>query len=211
MNTYTTYSSKVLDLDFVEQKDISLEDIAHSLAYQCRFNGHTKRFYSVAEHSIVLHALVQAESGVQNLERSMAALLHDAGECYTGDITQPVRDFLYVSDAREKRILEAIFGAFEISYKALDESLLAMDEDLCTVEGYVLIGGMHWSRAYHNLLRRNPEFANKAREILVGHTDVLWEKPSYVERHFSRLLVAEWNEAATIWAKLETPNVEPAE
>lgn len=35
-------------------EDICIADIAHSLSMQCRYNGHTKLFYSVAQHSAVM-------------------------------------------------------------------------------------------------------------------------------------------------------------
>ena len=38
--------------------DVAIEDIAHGLAYQCRFNGQTSAFYSVAQHSLIVAALV---------------------------------------------------------------------------------------------------------------------------------------------------------
>ena len=38
--------------------DVAIEDIAHGLAFQCRFNGQTQHFYSVAQHSLMVAALV---------------------------------------------------------------------------------------------------------------------------------------------------------
>lgn len=211
MNTYTTHSGQVLDLNFIKHNDVRIKDIAHSLSFQCRFNGHTKRFYSVAEHSLVLRDLVQEESGIQNLNRRMAAILHDAAECYLGDITKPVRDRFYIGESIEDQILENIFDAFEVPFSSLDEELKAMDNDLCIVEGFFLIGGMYWSRAYYDLVKRNYIFATRARDILISHNGTMWEEPSHIAEHFKNVLEEEWKNFSILSATLEAPNVEPAE
>ena len=211
MNVYTTYSSQVLDLDFIKTKDINIKDIAHSLSFQCRFNGHTERFYSVAEHSIILRDLVVEGSVVQNLNRRMAALLHDSAECYLGDITEPAKGRLCVGDYIEEQILGVIFEAFGVPFSSFDEELKAMDSDLCIVEGFLLIGGMYWSKAYYELVKRNPIFAIHARDRIVSHDGAMWEEPSYVAKYFQNFLEEEWKNFSTLSETLEAPDVEPAE
>lgn len=211
MNTYTTHSGQVLDLDFIKLENVSIEDIAHSLSFQCRFNGHTNRFYSVAEHSLVLCDLVQEESGIQNLNRRIAAMLHDAAECYLGDITKPAKERLFIGEAVEGQILRVIFEAFGIPFSSFDEELKAMDSDLCIMEGFFLIGGMYWSRAYYDLVKRNPIFVSKVKDILAKHDGEMWKDPSHVASFFGRALEEEWKNFSTICESLEAPNVEPAE
>lgn len=211
MNIYTTHSGKVLDLDFIKPEDVSIEDIVHSLSFQCRFNGHTRRFYSVAEHSLVLRDLVREESGIQNLKRRIAAMLHDAAECYLGDITKPVRERLYVWREPEEQILKAVFYSFGVPFSSFDEELKAMDSDLCIVEGFFLIGEMYWSRAYYDLVKRNPIFVRRAKDILSQHNGEMWKEPSHVANYFGRVLEEEWKNFSTICESLEAPSVEPAE
>lgn len=211
MNIYTTHSGQVLNLDFIKPENVSIEDIAHSLSFQCRFNGHTKRFYSVAEHSLVLRDLVQEESGIQNLNRRMAAMLHDAAECYLGDITKPVREHLLISSSHEDQILRTIFDSFGVPFSSFDEELKAMDSDLCIVEGFFLIGGMYWSRAYYDLVKRNPMFVSRVEDILARHNGYMWEEPSHVANYFGSTLKKEWKNFSTICEPLEALNVEPAE
>lgn len=210
MNIYTTHSGQMLNLDFIKPENVSIEDIAHSLSFQCRFNGHTKRFYSVAEHSLVLCDLVREESGIQNLNRRMAAILHDAAECYLGDIAEPAKDRLCIGEYIEEQILKTIFEAFGVPFSSFDEELKAMDSDLCIMEGFFLIGGMHWNKAYYDLVKRNPVFVNRVRDILAQHNGEMWKDPSHVAGYFGRALENEWKNFSTILEVLEEPNVELA-
>lgn len=74
---------------------IRITDIAHSLANLCRFNGSTKRFYSVAEHSVLVYDRMCEEFGPDYGPPSPAwrlyALFHDAHESYLGDVIRPIK------------------------------------------------------------------------------------------------------------------------
>ena len=68
--------------------DVYLPDIAHALAHTCRYGGHARKFYSVAEHSVLLANLfiVRGDPALATW-----ALLHDAAEAYFGDVIRPVK------------------------------------------------------------------------------------------------------------------------
>lgn len=73
-------------------EDVAIEDIAHSLAMQCRFTGHTSVFYSVAEHSVHVATVAASLAGVSGSRLVMlAGLLHDASEAYLIDVARPVK------------------------------------------------------------------------------------------------------------------------
>ena len=88
---------------------VAIEDIAHGLAYQCRFNGQTCEFYSVAQHSLVVASLVTPEL-------RLAALLHDAAEAYLGDMVKPLKVLLPEFGAIEDKVTLLIGQAFGVDF-----------------------------------------------------------------------------------------------
>src|SRR6201989_2979263 len=68
---------------------IDAGDIARALANQCRFGGHCRVFYSVAQHAVIVSELVEQRGG--DAEDVFAALMHDAAEAYLGDMPHPLK------------------------------------------------------------------------------------------------------------------------
>lgn len=86
-----TYSGEYIDVVQIKPEQIFIEDIAISLSRICRFGNYTKRFYSVAEHSIWCY-----NKGVElypdDTALHLRLLLHDAHEAYLGDWVTPMVD-----------------------------------------------------------------------------------------------------------------------
>jgi len=128
-----TLSGRKFDILTPKAQDVFLSDIACSLARQARFNGHTRFFYSVGQHSC-LGAQVAPTNKV-----ALQMLLHDATEAYIGDLVSPVKALLPDFELIESRIHNAICEAFDIEFplpkiiKEIDKRLLATEvRDLIT-------------------------------------------------------------------------------
>ena len=93
---------------------IDLIDIAHSLSLTCRFTGHCKEFYSVAEHSVRLSQLVPEPL-------KPAALMHDASEAYMSDLSRPIKVQMPDYIEYEDTLLRLIFAKFNILQHFLHE------------------------------------------------------------------------------------------
>jgi hypothetical protein len=79
-------SGIAVDLRNFKPSMVSIDDIARGLGQTCRFNGQVRHRFSVIEHSLIGAALADTP------ELSLEALLHDAGEAYTGDIILPMKE-----------------------------------------------------------------------------------------------------------------------
>lgn len=93
--------------------DIDIKDIAHALSHECRYGGHCRKFYSVAEHSYWVSALVPRE-------HAFVALLHDAPEAYIKDIPRPIKRSLPDYRALEDLNWGAIAAKFSLPIELPD-------------------------------------------------------------------------------------------
>lgn len=78
----------------------SVIDIAHALGNQCRFTGHSKKFYSVAEHSVLVSHIMR----YLNLGDPFEGLIHDGTEAYLSDISAPWKILLPDYKAMESKL-----------------------------------------------------------------------------------------------------------
>src|ERR1700743_459210 len=85
---------------------ISIIDIAHALSNQCRYSGHVRFFYSVAQHCCLLAQWLEANGG--SALDCLQILMHDAPEGYLVDIPRPVKQYMPEYRVWDHRINEAI-------------------------------------------------------------------------------------------------------
>ena len=115
---------------------IHIEDIAHSLSMQCRWTGHTKFHYSVAQHSWYASYLVGEDWRANGREMALTALLHDASEAYLGDMNRPLKHYTPAGAAYreiEESVERVIYEKFGLSYP-MPEVVDAADTQMLYVE-----------------------------------------------------------------------------
>lgn len=125
---------------------IDIEDIAHSLSSICRYGGHSNRFYSVAEHSVLVAEYLLATWCDRKL--ALAGLLHDAAEAYMGDIPRPIKyrpEFAFYREA-EARLDAMIFERFGLAEFIGDAQVKFADDSILADEAEEFMGnpGKAW-------------------------------------------------------------------
>lgn len=90
-------------------KDIDIIDVAHALAMKCRFSGHTRHFYSVAQHSYLASKILPPGD-------EKWGLLHDASEAYLPDVARPVKKELVGFREIEDRLMQAVAERFGLGW-----------------------------------------------------------------------------------------------
>ena len=121
MQTYTGRVFWPLD---PRAEDVDIIDIAHALSNLCRYGGHSKIFYSVAHHSVLVSQIVPRED-------ALWGLMHDAAEAYVIDLIRPIK---HSAGARwyrevEARVMVAVCDRFGLPIQqpaSVDEADLVM-------------------------------------------------------------------------------------
>ncbi len=122
-------SGRRLDLLDPSPLDIEIEDIAHGLARVARWNGQTEGDYpfSVAQHSLVVVAILMRTTPALSASERLAALLHDAPEYVVGDMISPFKAVIGGDyKAVELRLLSAIHRRFGLPATLADRLTAAI-------------------------------------------------------------------------------------
>ena len=123
MSTIQVIGGGLFDVMNPDSGAIEMDDIAHALGMICRFNGHTLRFYSVAEHCVHMSFQVPEEFALH-------ALLHDAAEAYVSDLARPIKETLPDFEEIEAQVLESIYKALGLVYPDANAWRVIKEADL---------------------------------------------------------------------------------
>ena len=147
-----TYTGIIFDLMNPNPDLIVLEDIAHGLAFNCRWNGATKSYYSIAEHSLNMCTKVKSKL-------KLTVLFHDAEEAYWGDMIKPLKEIIKLTSpdilVKMDTLRDMIFDKFHIkklNYKNADWIELVWEFENLILHNN--INTMNPYRAEENWLRR---------------------------------------------------------
>ena len=127
---------------YIARPEFDIADIAHALAHQCRYTGHTKQFYSIAEHAILVSRITED----LGLGDPFEALMHDGAEAYLSDISSPWKALLPDYKKLEARI-EGPLREWAGVPTVLSEGIKRADWLALFIEARRLIpsGGQEWS------------------------------------------------------------------
>lgn len=140
---FQTFTGKRFDLPIPSQDQICIRDIAHSLSLISRYNGHCRWFFSVAQHSCLVHDIaaekVESENLPQNpLNLPLQGLLHDAAEAYFSDIPTPIKRMFPKLQKYEDNILKVVFRKF-FGYDTYCATIDEIDKRMLATEKRVLM------------------------------------------------------------------------
>lgn len=101
-----------------QEDQVDPRDVAHALALKCRYTGHCDRFYSVAEHSVLMCDVMFYRNA--SLVDQRWALMHDASEAYLPDVAGPIKRYLPGFCNLEDRVLRVIGQRFDLPWPKND-------------------------------------------------------------------------------------------
>ena len=139
-------SGRRLDLLDPSPLDIEIADIAHGLARVARWNGQTggAHIFSVAQHTLLVEAVLRQQKPRIDARFRLAAMLHDAPEYVIGDMISPFKAVLGGDyKAVEKRLLAAIhirFGLTPVLPDDVTQAIKAADRGAAYLEATELAG-----------------------------------------------------------------------
>jgi 5'-deoxynucleotidase YfbR-like HD superfamily hydrolase len=139
--TIETYSGKWFDILEPRPEQIDIESIAHALSLTCRFTGHVRYHYSVAQHSLIGSLIIPRRFALE-------FLLHDASEAYIGDMSRPLKHCTPAGKAY-REVEAVISGMIRFKYNLPSEQTRIIheyDNMMLYAEKEQLMGSLEWTK-----------------------------------------------------------------
>ena len=128
-------------------EDVDPVDVAHALALKCRYTGHCKIFYSVAEHCVLMSDyLLDRGTGARG---ALYGLVHDAAEAYLPDVASPIKPLVPGFKDTETRVLMAICQRFGLDFpfpRDVETLVKALDVEMFLLEREAIMQHAPWWR-----------------------------------------------------------------
>ena len=131
-NTIKVRAGHYVDLLDPDPSTLEIESIASSLSKICRYGGHCKYFYSVAEHCVMCCKLAREDEQSQDFIRAL--LLHDASEAYLGDMVKPLKVALRDYQGVEANFEKIVSKAFNVDLLGHHQTIKKYDLELLKIE-----------------------------------------------------------------------------
>lgn len=150
-----TFKGNLFDFLDLENNIIDIEDVAHSLANQCRWTGHTKHFYSIAQHSCYCYDIAW-KNYRDRPEIALEALLHDGSEFAMIDLSRPLKSILPDYSSLQLKVEKQFaykFGIPELMSKEVRE----IDDRMLVTEYYQLFNKQIHPNLIHFYVKEYPK------------------------------------------------------
>ena len=111
--SYTAHGGFLQPLD-PKPEHVRINDIAHGLSLNCRYNAQCAFHYSVAQHSLLVCDILQQQYPGDPMLH-LIGLLHDATEAYLPDVITHIKAQLSGWEVIEQSVYHAICEAFGLT------------------------------------------------------------------------------------------------
>jgi hypothetical protein len=128
--------------------EYDIETIAETLAKKVRWGGHSRGYYSVAQHSVHVCDLSPVYFRLEGL-------LHDMTECFLGDIPRPIKNAIPGIREWEAQLYESMAVPFKVAL-AVPEEVHVADNMMLRTEARDLMGDPEWHYKMPYPIREEP-------------------------------------------------------
>lgn len=154
-----TYLKGKINLINPHASQINIADIARGLANNPHFAGQTPRFFSIAEHCLLVCDFMEA-AGISDKNLLLIGLLHDASKAYLGDMVKPLKVFIPEFQRIEENMMQVIFNKFDLPIEWIKKVVKQFDIEAQQLEYdcfYKGINAMNYyspDKAYTEFIKR---------------------------------------------------------